>query len=168
MHPLENKSYWTAARRALIIFDWVGHGRNRTKNSALSPEKCAATAKCGLCGQVNSQRHCMLECTHHQFTVIRRAARISQALIAERLMRKNPSACFKHFIQQVCHASWTDATHFERIWLGIWCPDTLKGLLLQSTTSKLTMSERYIYIKIAFKLTAPLIDAFTIKCYTSM
>jgi hypothetical protein len=75
-------------------------------------------------------------------------------------MQKYPSACFKHFIQQVCHASWTDATHLERIWLGIWCPDTLKGLLLQSTTSELTMSERYIYIKIASKLTAPLIDAY--------
>jgi hypothetical protein len=160
MHPLKNKSYWTAARRALIIFDWVGHGRNRAKTSALSSEKRAATAKCGLCGQLDSQRHCMLECTHHQFTAIRRAARISQALIAERLMQKYPSACFKHFIQQVCHASWTDATHLERIWLGIWCPDTLKGLLLQSTTSELTMSERYIYIKIASKLTAPLIDAY--------
>jgi hypothetical protein len=28
MHPLKSKSYWTAARRALVIFDWVGHGRN--------------------------------------------------------------------------------------------------------------------------------------------
>jgi hypothetical protein len=98
MHLLKNKSYWTAARRALIIFDWVEHGRNRAKNSALSPEKRAATAKCDFCGQVDSQRHCMFECTHHQFTAILRATRISQALIAERLMQKYPSACFYHFI----------------------------------------------------------------------
>jgi hypothetical protein len=82
-------------------------------------------------------------------------ARISQELIAEKLMQKYPSACFKHFIQQKFHASWTDATRLEKIWQGIWCPDTLKGLL-----SELTMSERYIYIKIASKLTAPLIDAY--------
>jgi hypothetical protein len=163
MHPLKNKSYWTAARRALAIFDWVGHGRNRAKNSALSPEKRAATAKCGLCGQVDYQRHCMLECTHHQFTAICRAARILQALIDERLMKKYPSACFKHFIQQVCHTSWTNATHLERIWLGIWCPETLKGLLLQSTTSELTMSEWYIYIKLPPNLLLLLLT-LTIKC----
>jgi hypothetical protein len=72
----------------------------------------------------------MLECTHYQFTAIRRTTRIFKALIAEILLQKYPLECFKHFIQQVCHASWTDATHLEKIWLGIWCPDTLKGLLL--------------------------------------
>jgi hypothetical protein len=51
-------------------------------------------------------------------------------------------------------------TWSEIIWLGIWCPDTLKGLLLQSTTSELTMSEQYIYMKIASKVTALLIDAY--------
>jgi hypothetical protein len=48
----------------------------------------------------------------------------------------------------------------EKNWLDIWCPDTFKGLLLQSTTSELTMSERFIYIKIASKLTAPLIETY--------
>jgi hypothetical protein len=57
----------------------------------------------------------MLECTYRQFTAIHRAARIVQALIAKRLMHKYSSACFKHFIQQLCHASWTDATHLEKI-----------------------------------------------------
>ena len=60
----------------------------------------------------------------------------------------------------MCLASWTDATHLEIIWLGLWCPDTLKGLLLQSTISALTMTERYDYIEIASKLTAPLINAY--------
>jgi hypothetical protein len=155
IHPLKNKSYWIAARRALVIFDWVGYGRNRAKNSALFSEKCTTTAKCGLRGQVDSQRRCMLECTHHQFTAIRRTATILHALIAERLMQKYHLSCFKHFIQQICHASLTDATHMERIWLGIWCPDTLKGLLLQSI-----ISEQYIYIEITSKLTSFLMDAY--------
>jgi hypothetical protein len=75
-------------------------------------------------------------------------------------MTKYPLSCFKHFIQQVWHANWTNANHLERIWLGIWCPETLKGLLLQSITSELTTSEQYIYIKITSKLTAPLIDTY--------
>jgi hypothetical protein len=48
----------------------------------------------------------------------------------------------------------------ERIWLDICCPDTLKRLLVQSTTSELTITEGNIYIKVASKLTAPLIDAY--------
>jgi hypothetical protein len=128
----------------------MGHGR--AKNSALSPKKRTATAKCGLCGQVDSQHHCMLECMHHQFTAIHRAARISQALIAEKLMTKYPSACFKHFIQQVCHANWTDATHLERIWQGICCSPSRLNSLCRTDICTST--------NIAFKLTAPLIDAY--------
>jgi hypothetical protein len=160
VHPLKNKSYWGATRRALILFDCLGHGRNRAKQFKPSSAEHAATAKCHLCGQQDSQRHCMLECPHHLFDTIRRSARIAQELIAVKLMQKHPSPCCKHFIQQMCLASWTDATHLERIWLGLWCPDTLKGLLLQSTTSALTMTERYDYIEIASKLTAPLINAY--------
>ena len=33
----QDSSYWAAARRALIIFDWVGHGRNRAKQCSHSP-----------------------------------------------------------------------------------------------------------------------------------
>ena len=160
VHPLKNKSHYAAARRSLVFFDWVGHGRNRAKDATLSDEQRAATAKCVHCGQLDSQRHCMLECTHPPFTDIRQAAKTSQALVASKLIKKYPAPCFKHFIQSLCHASWTDATHLERIWLGIWCPDTLQGLLMQPMNTSLTMSERYRYIKLAAQLTAPLIDAY--------
>jgi hypothetical protein len=33
----KNKSYCAAARRALIVFDWMGHNRNRAKLASHSP-----------------------------------------------------------------------------------------------------------------------------------
>jgi len=62
LHPLKSRSYWAAGRRTLILFDWLGHGRNRAKPTTLSSEEKLKTAKCRLCGQLDSQQHCMLEC----------------------------------------------------------------------------------------------------------
>ena len=55
IHPPKDKSYWAAARRALIVFDWMGHGRNRAKLTSHSPLQQAHEAKCRQCRMLYSK-----------------------------------------------------------------------------------------------------------------
>jgi hypothetical protein len=55
VHKLKDKSYWAAARRALLIFDWMEHGRNRAKLTSHSPVQQSHEAKCQQCGMIDSQ-----------------------------------------------------------------------------------------------------------------
>jgi hypothetical protein len=48
VHPLQNRSYWAAARTTLVAFDWVKHGRNHAKNFSLTPAERELTEKCTL------------------------------------------------------------------------------------------------------------------------
>jgi hypothetical protein len=64
VHKLKDKSYWAAARQTLMIFDWMGHGRNRAKLASYFPVQQAYEAKCWQCGMIDSQQHPILQCKH--------------------------------------------------------------------------------------------------------
>lgn len=161
IHPPQDSSFWAAARRSLIIYDWGGHGRNRAKQCKLHPAQRTRTEQCGHCFQKDSQAHCMLECPHLPFAAIRKSAKIKQCGIAADLLRTFAAdEDLKHFVQQMCHASWAPSPHISRIWLGTWSMHTLHELLGQPMDTPMTMQQRYTYINTAKQLTAPLITAY--------
>ena len=156
IHQPKDQSFWAAARRTLVIYDWLGHGRNRAKQCALTPEQQAQAACCSHCQQPDSQAHCMLDCTFPLYAPIRQRAKTRQASIARALLDQD----IQFFIQQFCHASWTRSRHISRIWLGTWSTHTLRQLLGQPIDEPMTMEQRYQYIKIARKLTEVLLEAY--------
>ena len=160
VHPPQDRSYWAAARRAVQAYDWGGHGRNRAKPKTLTDEQREATAKCGLCGQLDSQSHCMLECTHTPFIELRRHAKAKQTKIADTLLKAKPAKGIVYLIQQFCTASWNNKHFTSRIWLGLWNNDLLSLMTNRPLTSPLSNSTRSRYIKVTRKLTAPLLDCF--------
>ena len=66
----------------------------------------------------------------------------------------------KHFIQQICHASWTPSEHTRHMWLGTWRLQTLRNLLGPHMAAPLSSQKRYEYIKIVKALLAPLLTAY--------
>jgi len=104
----------------------------------------------------------MLDCTHHRYAPIRKEAKMKQAAVASALLEKSKSAPHvTHCIQQFCHASWCkDSPSVHRLWLGRWNKQLLSQLMRQSLTDPLIESDRQLYIKIARKLTAPLLNAY--------
>jgi hypothetical protein len=162
IHKPKNQSYWAAARRALIVFDWMGHGRNRAKLESHSPNQQAHEAKCRQCRLMDSQEHLMLECTHGPLNAIRCAARTKQSSLAAKLLKEHEkSPNLKHFIKSLTSKCWNKTTpDLSRYWLGTWSQDTLESLLLQSQNAPLAMTTRDKYIEIATTLTKPLIDAY--------
>jgi hypothetical protein len=155
-------------RRTLIAFDWIRHGRNRAKSTKLSPEDTVRTEKCRLCGETDSQQHCMIDCTHPPFDLVREEAKIKHAKIGRDLLETSKSSNRTHFIQQFVHASWTSSPQTERIWLGLWTTNTLPLMLKLKLNAPLSMQTRAAYIKVIRKLTAPLLKAYRamleIKC----
>jgi hypothetical protein len=160
VHPLPNRSYWAAGRRALIAFDWIGHGRNRAKPLHLSTAERETLSKCSICGQPDSQAHCMLACQHPPFHKLRTKARLDQGLAAADLISKTASKNMIHFIQQVVHASWTSSSSTSRIWLGLWNEQTLQSMLRQPLRAPMSLPNRQQYIKTVRILTAPLLEAY--------
>jgi hypothetical protein len=160
IHPAHNRSYWAAARRTVVAFDWIGHGRNRAKITTLPDEERLQTSKCTLCGQTDSQAHCMLHCTHTSFTAIRKTAQEQQGITAREILLTTKSLNQEYFIKQFITASWMSTTQTSRLWLGMWNEDTLSSLLRQTLDSPITLQERRLYITIARKLTAPLLTAY--------
>jgi hypothetical protein len=161
VHKPKDKSYWAAARLAMMVFDWMGHGRNRAKLASQSPVQQAHEAKCRQCGLIDSQQH-LLECKHAPLTAIRANARIEQAEIARKLLNEHAkSRNLQHFIKQFIDRSWSSSTvEPTRLWLGTWTASTLTDMLRQSPTTPMKMSTRDTYIKVVKKLTKPLIDAY--------
>ena len=161
IHPPKNTSFWAAARRALIIFDWMGHGRNKAKQIDPSTVHHAQVAKCPHCPALDSQAHSMLDCPHRPFTSIRRKAKIKQAAIATRLMAKpGTSDVLIDFIKTLCHACWTPSPQTNRLWLGTWQLTTLRSLLGHEVEQPISMKERHQYISVIHDLTAPLLHAY--------
>jgi hypothetical protein len=158
VHQLKSNSFWAAARRALVVFDWLGHGRNLALMATTAPV-IERVSKCPHCKQLDSQRHLMLECPHHSHLPTREVARRDQQAIAGALLqRSHYNQHHRHFIQQLCHASWvSDSPHLERIWLGTWTSTTLQQLLPHNCalTRPLAPASRHQYIKLARLLTAP-------------
>ena len=160
VHPLKDRSYWAAARRTVQAYDWGGHGRNRAKPKALSEEQRAETAKCGLCGQSDSQSHCMLQCPYELFTELRQRAKTQQNNTADALLKTKPAKEIVYFIQKFCQSSWNNLHLTSRIWLGLWNKNLLSLMTNRPLTTPLSMSTRSQYIKVARKLTAPLLTCY--------
>ena len=161
LNPAPSRSYWKAARRTMTAFDWIGHGRNRAKltpdysSGQLSPD-----SQCRLCGALDSQEHCMLECTHPKMTPLRAKAHQKQRDVILEHLGSNPPSEFKYFAQQFLHGSWNPSPNTSRIWLGMWNHNTLDQLIQPNLSSKLTKHVRRSYIKIAKLLTIPLTTAY--------
>ena len=162
VNPLKDTSSWTATRRTLIVFDWLGHGRNLAKMSNTTVEERTRISQCKCCGQPDSRHHSILECTNPQFAEIRATAKIQQHKVAAALIKANKNIDTQRFIQSICTASWTQTQHLERIWFGTWTTDTLQSLLHQPLTAPITSTQRYNYITITRKLTSPLINAYSL------
>ena len=158
------KSYWHAARRSLILYDWMGHGRNRAKRStATAPLVGPVNANCPFCNEVDDQQHIMLDCTRPELIPIRKTAMEHQHQVATALKLRYPVPTIRYFIEQLVYASWSrPSLHTRRIWLGMWNSSTLQTLLHPSInlTSPLTLTERYTYRNIVRDLTTPLVAAY--------
>jgi hypothetical protein len=61
--------------QALMVFDWMGHGRNRAKLVSHSPVQQAHEVKCRQCGMIDSQQHPILQYKHASLIAIRANAR---------------------------------------------------------------------------------------------
>jgi hypothetical protein len=163
VHPLPPKcerSYWHAARRSLIMYDWMGHGRNRSKRH-LSPT--SEPVCCPHCNGVDDQQHIMLDCPHLDLIPLRKTAMEQQHRNALALKLQFKAPTIHYFIEQFVHASWTTPSlHTRRIWLGLWNPSTLQSLLHPTIqlTSPMTMMERLTYRHIVKTLTIPLLSAY--------
>jgi len=162
VHKPQNKSYWAAARRALIVFDWMGHGRNRAKLTSLSPTQQQHEAKCRQCGMPDSQQHLLLECSHAPLNAIRCDGRASQLIVAQKLLKTHQkSANLTHFIRQFIDHSWNPRTmELTRFWFGTWSLNTLQSLLQQNLNTPMSLPVRAQYIKTTRQLTKPLLDAY--------
>ena len=160
IHPPRNRSHWAAGRRALVAYDWIGHGRNRAKPPQLSQEERTIVEKCYLCGQMDSQAHCMLDCPHPPLIALRQETQKAQEVLALTLLKTTNNKDKLHFIHQFIKASWTSSDNTPRIWLGLWNEDTLSQLMRHSIDAPLSEPNRNAYIILARTLTSPLITAY--------
>ena len=160
VHAPADKSFWAAARRALILFDWLGHGRNRAKLHEVGTLQHAHVSKCRHCGLPDSQAHCMLDCTHRSYDPLRKEARVDQSRIAAQLLDDTICEDMKYFIQMLYHASWTPTDQTSRLWLGTWQLNTLQSLLGFPPEQRLSAQKRHAYIRAVKKMTEPLLRAY--------
>ena len=160
VHPPTDGSFWAAARRALLIFDWLGHGRNRAKTKTPGSAQQLAASLCVHCKQPDSQAHCMLACPMTKLTPLRKSARVQQSKVAAKLLAETDCPNITYFIQMLFHASWIDSPQTSRLWLGTWQLHTLQALLGHAADEKPTAKQRYSYIRIAKLMTEPLITAY--------
>ena len=160
VHPPTDGSFWATARRALLLFDWLGHGRNRAKTKPPGSAQQAAASLCIHCKQLDSQAHCMLACPMAKLTPLRKTARIQQSKVAAKLLSETECPNATYFIQMLFHASWIDSPQTTRLWLGTWQLHTLQALLGHAADEKPTAKQRYAYIRIAKLMTEPLIAAY--------
>jgi hypothetical protein len=148
VHKPKDKSYWAAARQALILYDWMGHGRNYAKLASHSQVQQAHEAK-------------SWQCKHTPLISIRANARTKQRDIASNLLKDHVTfQSLQHFVKQFINRSWSSNTfELTRLWLGVWTPSTLTDMLKQSPTTPMKMSTNDIY-QSSEKITKPLIDAY--------
>ena len=169
VHPIPQHytgSYWKAARRTSLLYDWKGRGYNhfkKSKRSSSSPAQLTPHVPCKYCGQHDDQSHIMLQCTKPLLSPIRIAARVKQARIVSELQSKTTSRLESHFIEQLHLASWLSTSPTTaRIWTGMWTKDTLAALFPSShdMLSPMAQSDRHKYRCITRRLTQPLIEAY--------
>ena len=162
LHPPKDGSFWAAARRTIIAFDWLNHGRNRAKHSSTTqPPPQSPTHLCKLCGLPDSREHCMLNCSYPPFSAIRREAQEAHARLLVDIKGSHTNKQ-KYFATQFITGAWNrvDQRQVASFWLGLWNSTTLQCLIKQNLRSPKTMSERRSYTALARKLTQPLLTAY--------
>jgi hypothetical protein len=101
VHKPKDKSYLAAAKQAFILFDWMGHGRNRAKLASHSQLQQAHEAKCRQCNIIDSQQQPILQCKHAPLIAIRANARTKQRDIARNFLKNHAkSPNLQYFIKQ--------------------------------------------------------------------
>jgi hypothetical protein len=141
-HKPKDKFYWAAARWALIVFDWMGYGRNRAKLASHSPVQQAHGAKCRQYGTIDSQQHMMLQCKHGHLVTIRATACTKQKDIASNLQKDHTkSQNLQHFVKQCINYSGSSSTAKMQDY------DWENRDLKESLTTPMKISTREIYIK---------------------
>jgi hypothetical protein len=170
VHPIPTHytgSFWKAARRSSILFDWMGHGQNVQKRHKRMNAQTLPTipllSPCNSCGQHDNQAHIMLTCTNPLLTPIRIAARVHQATLATKLLRESTTPTERHFIEKFTMDSWLSSSPTtERLWTGMWTQDILRDLLPpdHDMLSPMGRADRIKYRRIASLLTQPLLTAY--------
>ena len=127
LRPLKSYSFWKAARRTQIWFDWVAHGRQRAKME-LNSQKQAQLLKCILCGQNDKQEHIIFDCSHCSLTTTRSTILKSIKRTAKPFLEsKNPQ--IKKFTEKFLqYTTRTHSTFTRRLWLGLWSQELLEIL----------------------------------------
>ena len=151
-------THWTAARRTLIWFDWMGNGRNMAKYASPSDP----LTSCPHCQQDDNQQHPMLDCPHPPIAAIRHAARARQHNLASSLRLHLPPH-LRTFVENIVHASWTPhSPNVRRIWLGLWTPHLLQTLMPPSHPRHQQISSKELgqLHNIIVMLTDSLLDAY--------
>jgi hypothetical protein len=68
IHLPKDAFYWAAARCALIVYDWLEHGRNIVKMHEPGTIQHTTAGQCTHCLQPDSQAHCTLHCKYDIYT----------------------------------------------------------------------------------------------------
>ena len=117
-----------------VILDTGWHGGNRAKGECEVED-----TKCVLCGEVDGQRHWMVECKYAACTHIRSLSKDRMNEIAEELgSRDKPYRLAKIIVLW----AWSKDESC-RIWTGLWSPRLKVGLeeTLQFGVSKMEVDE---------------------------
>ena len=157
LQPLPHRAYWRAARRAQVLYDKVGHGRNRARLST-DPDTIQRLEACHLCGAKDRQEHLIHDCTYPPLTADRAAIKLSLQKAAAPLL-KSRSRIIYTMAQQFIRIAWfPHRTRTRRLWLGLWSPELVSHLFCYSLHPDKLLSPTLIArIKAAArKLTRPL------------
>jgi hypothetical protein len=109
IHPPNDASDWAAARRTLIVYDWLEHGQNRANMQPVGSIQRTVAGQCKHCLLPDLQAHCEL------YTPIQEEARIDQYKVAKQLLDDTKCDRMQHFIEMLFHASWVDSPQTTRL-----------------------------------------------------
>ena len=118
-YELKDSARGERARRVRVIWDKGWHGGNRAKGDCEEEE-----TKCVLCGEVDGQRHWMVECEYDACTRIRSMTKDRMNEIAEDLAgREKPYRLAKTIVEW----AWSK-DEACRIWTGLWSSRLMEEL----------------------------------------
>jgi hypothetical protein len=108
------------ARRGKVIWDKGWHGGNKAKGDCTEED-----AKCVMCGEVDSQRHWMIECEHAACISLKKAGRCRM----EELVNEIGPGRDKEFRLGSIIVDWAwSRLDAVRLWTGLWSPQLMEDL----------------------------------------
>ena len=160
----EDGGVWDNAKKAKWILDKGAHGRNMAKGKTGLDKQEAA--KCKLCGQIDSQRHMLLQCRGSAvFTPLRERAKDAQATILQKIIQGTkgcpaPAQWIRKALINFRDLCWDDRwEHTERLWLGTWNNDTTRAVSgMEDIDQRVDFLERQAFRKHIKELMDPLRD----------